>query len=252
MLWRVRISARQQDTHIRDMCHTGPDLLLIDDKIIAVLDRPGLQRGQIRAGVRLRKALAPDLLGTQNAWNIALFLLLCPVYHQRRTNDHQPESVGHRRRLGSRQFLLEDRLLQQCCTTPAIRFRPVNTGPASIEHFFLPGPRIMKSTLRVTRHRLLGDIGFKPGPYLLPKCLGGIVKTHIHTRLLVPRQRSSSGPGADVPLARVPVRFSGSAARFHLRLEYPHTAVWHALLFSNRDKSDSVVRSRVPEGAPGF
>src|SRR5439155_17088444 len=95
MLRRLRISTRQQDTHIRDVRHTGPDLLPIDDKIIAVLDCPGLQRGQIRARVRLRKALAPDLLGAQNAWDIALFLRLYPAYHQRWTNDHQPECVGH-------------------------------------------------------------------------------------------------------------------------------------------------------------
>src|SRR2546430_169858 len=80
--------------------------------------------------------------------------------------------------------------------TCAIRLWPVKAGPAGIELFFLPGPLIVKCTLRVTRHRLPGDGGCKPGPLLLPKCLGGVVKTHIHTPLLVPMQRLPQGEPA--------------------------------------------------------
>ena len=51
----------------------GPDLLPIDDKMVAPLDGASAQAGEIAAGIGLRIALTPQLVGAEDARQVPLF-----------------------------------------------------------------------------------------------------------------------------------------------------------------------------------
>ena len=62
VLGRRRVGAGQQDAPAGDVGVAGPDLLAVDDPLVAVALGPGGERGQVGAGTRLAEELAPDLL----------------------------------------------------------------------------------------------------------------------------------------------------------------------------------------------
>src|SRR6202050_3663656 len=68
------IGAYDQLTPVADPAVAGPDLLAVDDVVIAVQPRFHLQTGEIGTRVRLGEALAPDFFSAQNFGNKAFFL----------------------------------------------------------------------------------------------------------------------------------------------------------------------------------
>ena len=62
LLLRRLVGAHQQVDVRRVVGERGPDLLAVDDEVIAVEHRGGLQAREIGAGVGLGVALAPDVL----------------------------------------------------------------------------------------------------------------------------------------------------------------------------------------------
>ena len=67
VLGRLGVGARDEHAPLRVLRAGGPDLLPGDDPVVAVLDRARLQRREVRAGVGLGEALAPDLLGARGS-----------------------------------------------------------------------------------------------------------------------------------------------------------------------------------------
>ena len=78
----------------------GPHLLAVDDVVVAVLEASRtalvLQAGQVGARVGLRVQLAPDVLGGQDALDVALLLLLGAVGDQRRADEADAQAVDAR------------------------------------------------------------------------------------------------------------------------------------------------------------
>ena len=74
--------------------------------------------------VGLGEALAPDLLGGQDRLQVALLLLLAAVRDHHRAAHDQAEHVGGAGRLGARQLLAEDGLLDQRRAPAAVLLRP--------------------------------------------------------------------------------------------------------------------------------
>ena len=66
MLGRLGVGARDEHAPLRVLRAARPHLLAGHDPLVAVLDRAGFQRGEVRAGVGLGEALAPDLLGRED------------------------------------------------------------------------------------------------------------------------------------------------------------------------------------------
>ena len=66
MLWYVRIGADKKLAEIGAMGVSGPDLLSIYYKVIALQLSASLNRGQVGTGARLGHALAPDFVGAQD------------------------------------------------------------------------------------------------------------------------------------------------------------------------------------------
>src|SRR5271166_3970066 len=116
----------------------GPDLRAIDHEVIALIDRAGLDRGEVGAVIRLREPLAPDLVGARDAWDVTLLLLRRAPLHQGGTDARDPLEIDHRRRLGPIELLVVDDLLQEGCAAAAVFLRPMDAHPAGVVEFAMP------------------------------------------------------------------------------------------------------------------
>ena len=67
VLGRVRVGAGDEHAPLRVLRAARPYLLAGHDPVVAVLDRARLQRREVRAGVGLGEALAPDLLARRGS-----------------------------------------------------------------------------------------------------------------------------------------------------------------------------------------
>ena len=125
------VRAHQRETPVRPVGVGRPDLAAVDDVMVAVAHRAAGERGQVRAGIRLRIALAPDCLAGEDARQVARLLLLGAEGEQHGT--HHLRAEGHRpRRAGEVAFLLEDEPLRRRPAGSAGGFRPVGAHPAAL------------------------------------------------------------------------------------------------------------------------
>ena len=79
---------------------TGPDLLAVDDPLVAVLHGLGLQAGEVGAGAGLAEELAPRLLAVGDLGQEALLLLVGAVGDDRRGGQHRAEAPRRAERPG--------------------------------------------------------------------------------------------------------------------------------------------------------
>ena len=82
-----RIRTGQQEATHRTVCVAGPYLLTIYDELIAIQDRTGRQRREIRSGVRLTVELGPlnlafAISGSSEAFCSAVpnFIITVPIH----------------------------------------------------------------------------------------------------------------------------------------------------------------------------
>ena len=138
VLGGVGVGAGDEHAPLRELGQGRPDLLPGDHPLVAVLDRLGLQRGEIRARLGLGEPLAPDLVGGQDRLEVALLLLLGAVGDHDRAAHRQPEDVGRARDLGRGRLLGEDGLLDHRRAAAAVLLRPRDPGPSGLVHPVLP------------------------------------------------------------------------------------------------------------------
>ena len=124
MFLRFRIGPREQRAPVRGPAVAVPNLLAVDDEMIAVDVGVGADIGEIGTGVRLGKSLAPDFFGAENFREIALLLCLGAKRDDSRTDQAKPQNVRQRRRTGLAHFLSKDDLLDQRGSAAAVFFRP--------------------------------------------------------------------------------------------------------------------------------
>ena len=113
MLGDLRVGAREQQAPVGDLAAARPDLLAVDDEVVALVHGGGLERGQVAAGVGLGVELAPQLLGREDLLEIALLLRVGAVDDDGRPDDADAQAVGRRRRVGLRHLVGHDRLLHR-------------------------------------------------------------------------------------------------------------------------------------------
>jgi len=77
VLGHVGIGADEQDDPVGEVRARRPDLLPVDDEVIALIDGACPEARQIGAGAGLGEALAPDLVGVENRGQVAPLLLGC-------------------------------------------------------------------------------------------------------------------------------------------------------------------------------
>src|SRR5262249_20952675 len=85
--------ANQREDAVRSMRHRGPDLLTVDDVVIAGGFGLGLERREVGTGARLRIALRPMILAGANPGKVHVLLLLRAEPHQDGANELGSGSV---------------------------------------------------------------------------------------------------------------------------------------------------------------
>jgi hypothetical protein len=81
------------------MALAGPELGTVDDVALTVAHGARLQRGEIRAGIRFGKSLAPEHITVGNAGKNAFLLVLGTEFDRRRpkhagAENHRPRRIG--------------------------------------------------------------------------------------------------------------------------------------------------------------
>src|SRR4029077_2468092 len=103
-----------------------PDLLTAHVEEVAAQLGARAARRQVGARVRLREALAPDLLAVEDPRKEAALLRLRAVMDERRPDEPGPDAdVDHRRRADARVLLGEKELLDRGRAAATVLGRPV-------------------------------------------------------------------------------------------------------------------------------
>src|SRR5262249_33356875 len=138
VLRHAGIGAREQDAPVRDVPAAGPDLLAVDDEVVALVLGTSAQARQVRAGVRLRVELAPHLLGREDLLEVALLLLRRAVHDDRRPDEADAEAMDGRRRVRARHLVCGDRLLHRRRSAAAVLLGPAHADVAGLVHRAMP------------------------------------------------------------------------------------------------------------------
>src|SRR5215472_13717614 len=89
--------------------------------------------------VGLGEALAPDFLGGGNSRYVAFLLFLGSPLHQGRADSGDALEIHGWRRLRAVEFLMVDELLDESRAAATIFLWPMNTHPAGVVEFAMPG-----------------------------------------------------------------------------------------------------------------
>src|SRR5262249_30565205 len=117
----------------------GPDLLAVDDPVVALLLGAGTQARNVGAAGRLGEELAPDLLPRGELRQIAALVVLAAIGHHGRAEHALADLEGPGQFAVDALFLLPDHALDRRCATAAIFLRPVQASPAGFRLLLLPG-----------------------------------------------------------------------------------------------------------------
>src|SRR3954451_15584366 len=137
---RLGVGAGDEHAPLRVVGERRPHLLAGHDPLVAVAHRARLQRREVRAGLGLREALAPDLVGAEDRLEAAALLVLGTVRDDGRPAHREAEDVDGARRLRARELLVVDRLLDERRPAPAVLLRPGHAGPPVLVQAPLPRP----------------------------------------------------------------------------------------------------------------
>jgi hypothetical protein len=87
------VGAHQAEAHVGPLAAGGPDLLAVDQEVVALVLGLGLQRGEVGAGARLGEALAPAHFLPGDGADVLLLLLLVAVLEQGRAEHHRAHAA---------------------------------------------------------------------------------------------------------------------------------------------------------------
>ncbi len=124
MLGDAGVGADHEFAPVAQGAIASPHLLTVHDVVIAVQPCFRLQTGEIGTRVRLRKALAPDFLGTQNFRNVAFLLRFGSTGDDSWSNQAQTQCVGHGRCVHARHLFPKESLLHQSGTAATVFLGP--------------------------------------------------------------------------------------------------------------------------------
>ena len=135
VLRHVRIGAHHQDAEVGILRAGGPDLLAVDDPVVAVAARRGSQRGEVGAARRARGELAPDLFAARELGQKRVFSPRSPR-HERRRGHALADAEHAARQVVLRLFLVPDHLVDRDAPRPPYSFGQVmHAQPASYLRF---------------------------------------------------------------------------------------------------------------------
>jgi hypothetical protein len=171
----------------------GPDLLAIDQKMVAFVLGPGLQGGQVRTRAGLRIALAPAQFAPDDGGDVRLLLFLGPVLKQGRAEHHHAHSANGIPGAEASHFLPQDSGVRRRQPAAAIGRWPGGDTPARLAHARLP-----EGIVPFHGHRRLGsryvlavlqggrEVGLEPGAGLGPE-VGVVLSPEVRHANLLPQ-----------------------------------------------------------------
>src|SRR5208337_5672068 len=140
VLGRAGVRAHQAENPIRLVRVRGPDLRAVDEELIALVLRAGLQRRQVGTRTGLGIALAPSNLASNNLRQLLALLFFGTIFEQRRS-EHRDAEAGQRRAASERaHFLAQNFGLVAREAAAAVLARPLRHRPTLGRHAFEPQP----------------------------------------------------------------------------------------------------------------
>ena len=129
VLRRVGIGARDHEHPVGVVRLAGPDLLSVEDELVAIRNGARLQRCEIGAGVWFAVPLAPDDLAGRDARQVLRLLLVVAVEDDRRAEITDGGGVDDRRARVAHRLVVNDLIPVRQFET-AVLLRPRRRDPA--------------------------------------------------------------------------------------------------------------------------
>ena len=191
VLGHLGVGAGEEEPPVGDGAARRPDLLTVDDEVVARVDGAGLERGEVGAGIGLGIELAPQLLRREDLPEVARLLRVGAVDHDGGPDDAEAEAIGGRGRVHPRHLVGHDGLLHRPRAGAPDLLRPAHAQIARLVELAMPPAPVVERPDLLARQVL-----FEPGAHLLPvgDVLGGVVQVHAAS-LLVGVEPGSSTPG---------------------------------------------------------
>src|SRR6185436_14586005 len=150
---------------------------------IAVEPGGGADTGEIGPGVRLREALAPDLVRREKGLQVARLLRLGAAGDDRRPGHPEADHADVRRPLGSRLLLEVDRLEAGREAASAVLLRPGDADPPAVVQGAAPRTHLRAVEARLAAPvaaELVRQVGVQPRAHLLAEArlLGRVAEVH--------------------------------------------------------------------------
>ena len=139
MLRGVGVGAGEQDHPVGVLGAGGPDLLAVDDVVVAVADGAGLEGGEVGAGAGLAEALAPDGLARRACRAGMLLLLLLGAVGDDGGAGHADADAAGPRGAGEGISSLKMNCSMTDMPAPPYSVRRGRRPPAEAAHPPLPG-----------------------------------------------------------------------------------------------------------------
>ncbi len=138
MLGRLGVGADQAEDPVGLVGVGGPDLLAVDDPVVALIHGAGLDGGEVGPGARFGIALTPADLAAHDGRQEALFLFLGAEGQQGRPQHPDAETVERRMGLDAAQLGGQHLGLFAAQPAAAVFARPFWRGPAAFGHALQP------------------------------------------------------------------------------------------------------------------
>lgn len=133
-----RFGAADRETPVGGVRVGRPDLLPVDDPLVAVRTRLGLHVGQIRTGTGFGVALTPEFVHGHDLGEEPLLLFRRPEGDQGGAEKLLAQVVHPSRGVRPRILFMEDDLLDQAEAAASVFDRPTDTGPAVLGQVAVP------------------------------------------------------------------------------------------------------------------
>ena len=139
----IRIGAHEAKHPVRMVGVRGPDLRAIDDVVVAILDRAGLQPGEVRTGSGFAVSLAPPDFAARDFRNVLPALLRRAEFQQRWADHARPHAAAQGRpRMDALEFLVQHLRLLLRQAAAAVFRGPHGQRPPAIRHPVQPQPGV--------------------------------------------------------------------------------------------------------------
>ncbi len=173
----LRVGAHDAEDPVGEGATGTPGLLSVEDEVVTVEDRLGLDTGEVGARFGLAPALGPDVFTTRHPRQEEVLLLLGAEVEDR--GRQQADTVGTDPTGHARQpvLLFVDQPLDQVAVAAAVHRRPGRHRPAGVEEDLLPRTVFLEADGRVHRRNAARVIVGQPLATFVAK--GDVVRCEI-------------------------------------------------------------------------